>query len=340
MTPSERLEKLISGEKVDRPPFMPAIYDLKPTFVRLPSHTFGQNKQEIIDTLTFEAEQLDADSLTVGYDIYNIEAEAVGCAVLRDPGIWMPEIAGPIVHATGDFHKLKAIDRISGRMGIFVQAAQTMLEKYDSRIPVRGGISGPFSMATKLFPEEKLLMETVMNPGGLIPLLKFCTETIKIYARAFADVGAGVVVFDSYVSPPMISPRIYHEQILPFHQEIFRLLEDQGVHQRSLIIGGNTLPIINDIVLSGATQFLLDFSIPMEAIETTLQEYPEAVFRVNLPPAAFALRNTGELTGIVDTYLRRLTKYGNVIIGTGILPPEVPASNIRAAKDYIVNFYN
>jgi len=58
MTALERLENLLAGKEIDRPPFMPAIYDLKPAFIGSPSHTFGQEKNEIIDALTFEAEQL------------------------------------------------------------------------------------------------------------------------------------------------------------------------------------------------------------------------------------------------------------------------------------------
>ncbi len=63
-----------------------------------------------------------------------------------------------------------------------------------------------------------------------------------------------------------------HELILPFHRDIFQSLEGLGVLQRTLIIGGNTLLIIRDI------------------------------------------------------------------IGTGILPPNVPPANILSAKKQIENF--
>jgi uroporphyrinogen decarboxylase len=340
MTAAERLENLLMGKTVDRPPFMPAIYDLKPTFLHSASHTFGQKEQDIIDALTFEAEQLEADSLTAAYDVYNIEAEAIGCSVLRDPKIWMPEIAKPLLGSVDESDKLKGLNGLSGRMGVFIRSAKNIIQRYGESIPVRGGISGPFSMATKIVPKEELLMKTIMNPEGLIPLLKFCTETIKIYAKAFADIGAGVVVFDSFVTPPMISPQSYCELIKPFHEEIFHLLENQGVLHRTLIIGGNTLPLLNDIISTGATQFLLDFTIPIEEIRNVLQEFPDTVFRVNLPPAPFTTRNTDKLEEIIDNLLNSLKNYRNLIIGTGILPPKVPASNILATKNQIVNFYN
>ena len=339
MTAVERLENLLNGKPVDRPPFMPAIYDLKPTFVHAASHTFGQTELDIISALEFEAEQLKADSLTAAYDIYNIEAEALGCSVLRDPNIWMPEIIKPLLSAIGDYEKISGLKSTSGRMDVFLLAADDILQKYGDHIPVRGGISGPFSMATKIVPKEELLMETVTNPEGVVPLLDICTQTIKTYAKAFADIGAGVVVFDSFVAPPMLSPQAYHDLVLPFHKEIFQSLKNQGVRQRTLIIGGNTIPILHDVISTGATQFLLDFAIPIEEIKNILQEFTETVFRVNLSPFPFTTRNCVELEGVIETFLNAFKDYQNLIIGTGILPPNVPSSNILAARNQIVNFF-
>ena len=93
----DRLIKLLQGEKVDRPPFMPAIYDLKPVFIDAPLHTFGQDEGGLIRALSYEAEKLKMESLTVAYDIYNVEAEAAGCRISRDQDIGMPEISAPLI---------------------------------------------------------------------------------------------------------------------------------------------------------------------------------------------------------------------------------------------------
>jgi uroporphyrinogen decarboxylase len=319
---------------------MPAIYDLKPTFLNVPPFTFGQGTQDIIDALIFEADQLQADSLTAAYDIYNIEAEAVGCSVLRDPRLPMPEIERPIISSLDALEDLGRIEGTAGRMEIFVQGAVHMLQRYGGRIPVRGGVSGPFTMATRIYPKDTLLMETVMNPEKTIPLLRFCTNTIKTYAKAFADTGSGVVVFDSFVSPPMLSPEIYRDLVLPFHREIFQFLENLGVEQRTLIIGGDTLPLIPEIFSTGATQFLLDFTIPLEAARDVLQEYPDRVFRVNLPPSAFRPQYSGDLSDIVNRTLQSLKDCPNLIMGTGILPIDALPERILAAKRQIIEFYN
>ena len=83
MNSKVRLIKLLNGKEVDRPPFMPAIYDLKPVLINAQLHSFGQNADELLRALTFEVEELQMEVLTVGYDIYNIEAETIGCKILR-----------------------------------------------------------------------------------------------------------------------------------------------------------------------------------------------------------------------------------------------------------------
>ena len=122
MNYKQRLINLLKGQPVDRPPFMPAIYDLKPVFINTPLHSFGQDEEQLIQALTYEAEELEVESLTVAYDIYNIEAEAIGCRISRDPSIGMPEVTGPIIHSISELDKLKSLNKIGGRMPLFVEA--------------------------------------------------------------------------------------------------------------------------------------------------------------------------------------------------------------------------
>jgi hypothetical protein len=98
--------------------------------------------------------------------------------------------------------------------------------------------------------------------------------------------------------------------------------------------------MLQDMISTGATQFLLDFTIPLDRINTVLQEFKDRVFRVNLPPAPFGSPNTGAFRDIINKTLNTLKYHKNLIIGTGILPPGIPADNILSAKKLIVDFYN
>jgi len=339
MNYKRRLINLLNGQPVDRPPFMPAIYDLKPVLINAPLHTFGQNEEELFQALRYEVEELELESLTVGYDIYNIEAEAVGCKISNDPDIGMPEVAAALIHSLDELEQLKALDKIGGRMSLFAKATRKAQYLFGDILPVRGGISGPFSMAAKIYPQDNLLMETMINPEGVFELLKYCTAVIKLYLKALIETGAGMVVFDSFVSPPMLSPESYHNLVLPFHKELFKILAENNILQRTLIVGGNTTSLIPDFVETGATQLLLDFTISLEESKEILQEYKNMVFRVNLPPALFVEEDFSALKSYLLTVLKSLKDCPNLIIGTGILPPNTKPSNIIESKKVLDDFY-
>jgi len=340
MNYKQRLTSLLNRLPVDRPPFMPAIYDLKPVFINAPLHTFGQNKKEIISALRFEVEELELESLVVAYDIYNIEAEAVGCKIFRDISIGMPEVEAPLIQSLDEVEKLGTFSEIAGRMPLFVQATTEAQSIWGNEFPVRAGISGPFSMAAKIYPQGNLLMETMSNPEGIVRLLEYCTQVIKTYIKAYSKTEAGVVIFDSFVAPPMLSPELYYDLVLPFHKQLFQLLKENNILERTLIVGGNTSLLIPDFVQTEATQLLLDFSFPLEESKDILDQYENIVFRVNLPPALFVGTNTMELESYVLNVLNTLKDCKNLIIGTGILPPNVSLKNILIAKKLIVDFYN
>lgn len=339
MNCKERLIKLLNGKMVDRPPFMPAIYDLKPALIKAPLHTFGQNQEELIQALKYEAEELRLESLTVAYDIYNIEAEAAGCKISRNPAIGMPEVSEPLIHSLDEIKDMKELPEIAGRMPLFVETTAKIQKMYGDFLPVRAGISGPFSMAAKIYPQDNLLMETIINPTGVSELLEYCTRVIGKYIEAYMKTGVGVVIFDSFVSPPMISPEIYRQLVFPFHKKLFALLRERNVLQRTLIVGGNTAELIPDFVKTGATQLLLDFSIPPVQSKEILQEYKNMVFRVNLPPALFIQNDITELKNYIFKVLQTVSDCPNLIIGTGILPPNALPKNIELAKKIIENFY-
>ncbi len=318
---------------------MPAVYDLKPVLINAQLHSFGQNTDELLRALTYEVEELQMEVLTVGYDIYNIEAEAVGCRILRNPSLGMPEIKKPLIQTLSEIEKLPELTGIKGRMPLFIEVTDKLMKKYGEINPIRLGISGPFSMASKIFPQNNLLTECITNPDTVFELLKYCTRIIKLYLEAGIKTGAGIIIFDSFVSPPMISPETYREIVLPLHQSLFYYLEQNNVLQRTLIVGGNTVSIIPDLIKTGTTQLLLDFTIPTEQCREILKEFGEMVFRVNLPPGLFIQSDSTELEKYLFHLLSQLGDCPNLIIGTGILPPNAYSENIKKVKEIIIDFY-
>ena len=338
MTPKERIENLTKGLPVDRPPFFPAIYDYKATLAGVDLHYFGQNKVDLEYALSREVQDLHAEMLTSAFDIYNIEAEAVGGIIARVKGTGMPEIRLPLIRNLDEVKHLSVPSCMSGRMEIFVKAAQSADRNYGGTIQVRGGISGPFSMASKIFPREDLLMLSLTDPESVMDLLRFCTDVIKVYLKGFLNLGLGAAIFDSFISPPMLSPELYSHLVLPLHRELFDAQKARGVKLLTLIAGGNTIPLLPALMTCGANQFLLDYNIPLEQVNKALSDYPEMLFRINLSPALFTT-SPEEIKNEVKKVLSVIGGRKNLIMGTGILNPGTPKNNILAAREAIMDYY-
>lgn len=339
MKPKERLENLLAGRPVDRPPFYPALYDFKAGLMGVAPHRFALSSDEVTSALRREAKELHAEILTSAYDIYNIEAEAAGAHVIRREGLPMPEIECPMLSRLGDVEKLPRLQGPAGRMPLFINAAKAAHAEFGAAVPVRLGLSGPFSLASKIFPREELLMECVMNPEGVKDLLVYCSDLIETYLRAFAGPEIGAVIFDSFIAPPMLSPSVYAEVVLPFHQRLFSFLKVKGVGLRALIAGGNTLPLLPHLVESGANQLLLDYTIPLDKVGETLARYPATLFRVNIPSASVADKGIEKAVAETEKTAAAVRGFPNVIIGTGILPPHTPMENIRAVREAVIKSY-
>jgi uroporphyrinogen decarboxylase len=332
MTPKEHILELLQGRTVSPLLFLPAIYDYKAKLAGIPPHLFGMKSEDIVFAMERELKESCSEVLTSGYDIYNVEAEALGATIIRNERTGMPDIKEPILRTTDELSKLHRLITPSGRMNVFVDAAKTAVDRWGETIPVRGAISGPFSMASKLMASDDLIMGCIINPDGIKELLSICTQTAILYANAFLAAGAQVIVFDSFVVPPMLSPELYEEIVLPFHKEIFGFLKQNGVVWRPLIVGGDTRQIIPKLVETGANQLLIDYSVPLEEVTDILDKFPDTLFRYNLSPLLMQSPNVEDVINRVAEVAGYLKSKRNLILGTTVLPVSTPLCNITTAR--------
>ena len=310
-------------------PFLPALYDIKASLAKEEGHLFPATSESLLAALKVEAKDLGLSTLTAAYDIYNIEAEAAGSIIRRDAGIGMPEIEKPLINSIDEIRDLRAITYPAGRMALFVDAASNAKKLYGKTHDIRGAVSGPFSMASKIFPREELLIETIMNPEGVKLLLTYCNQCIKLYANEFLKKGCDVVVFDSFITPPMLSPETYRDIVLPFHKELFSFIKKNGGKKRPLIAGGDTRPLLPYLTESGATQLILDYVIPAEKALECMKEYPEISFRYNIDPALVIDGTDDAIETRVKTLVNLFKDRDNWILGTGILPNGTNVNKIK-----------
>jgi len=81
MNSLQRIKLVLSGQKADRVPFVPAIYEHKAFLIGKTPSEVACDDELLFQAVMEEFNTYRADLLTVGLDVYNIEAEALGCKI-------------------------------------------------------------------------------------------------------------------------------------------------------------------------------------------------------------------------------------------------------------------
>jgi uroporphyrinogen decarboxylase len=328
-----RLLKTLAHDQRNCPLFFPGIYDYKAAFSNTPPHLFGQDEADLVAAMESEIAHIQADMVICAYDIYNIEAEALGCHVIRKPGQF-PSIARPILDSLCT-DNLPHMSEPQKRIALFLRATEAIHRRYGQQLQVFGAVSGPFSLAGRLYPQDRLLMDCLCNAQGVHGLMRYCTELIRTIVSCYGRRGIPVVLFDSLAAPPLVSPDIYECLILPYHQSIFQCLIDLGVVVRPLIIGGDTLAILDLCQQSGANLLLLDYTIAQERLPALLGIPGPCAWRINLSPQLVAEHTPQEIACHTQGIMTLAQEFGNVVVGTGILAPNTPLDHIQAIRKTI-----
>ncbi len=261
MTKRERVDRTFAFEKPDRVPFVPAIYEHKARLIGKRPSEVCRDGDLLHESLLRELETYDPDMLTVGVDVYNVEAEALGCEVRYfDESPDVPAVVSGIVRSREDLEKRQRPNpERDGRMPLFLDAAERLCREVGDDLYIRGALSGPFSIACSLFGTAELLVATVDDPDFVRDLLTFAAEVTRDFGEAFVRRGAGVIVFDSKASPQASSPKIFQDFVMPVYRDIVVPgLKTAGARHLPLIIGGDTTSIIGPLLETGATQLLCD----------------------------------------------------------------------------------
>ncbi len=112
-----------------------------------------------------------------------------------------------------------------------------------------------------------------------------------VLCRAVKQAGLDVAFFESAASPPMLSPRQFHELEMPALRTILQLAAECVGHPVPCIMGGNTYPILDDLLSTGTGYLVCNVETNQKAfVERVNKTHPHVKIRVNLDPVVVACR--------------------------------------------------
>lgn len=226
------------------------------------------------------------------------------------------QLSGP------DIYKAKRTrDRIDG--------TSLLRKSVGKKMPVIGWIEGPLAEACSLVGLEKMLLKMVSDPNFSSRILQKMMPTAKAFALAQIEAGADVIgVGDAICS--QINPQMYETIVKPFHDELFRFIQEQDAMVK-LHICGKITHLLSHIADLGPDIVDLDWMVDMENSYLILGQ--DIIRCGNIDPAAVI---EAESPGVVFNKSSALVKSEQgrpfILSGGCEITPLTPSENLKAMK--------
>ncbi|MCP4416422.1 MAG: hypothetical protein GY805_07360 [Chloroflexi bacterium] len=224
----KRLQQAMQGIP-DRVPVYAQMHEFAIHELSLNHRQFYTTPELLVPASLEIAARYEFDVGFVDYDVYNIEAEALGQGILYfDDQIPEVDHTEPFIQSLADLGKIATPDFDSaGRCSKIIEMQQLYTKLTGLRPSLQ--FTAPFSLAANLRGIENLLMDILRRPDFAQALFEALTENVLIpwieYQKAHLPDHAGIAGADAMASIPIVNPTILEKWIVPY---ILRLREACG----------------------------------------------------------------------------------------------------------------
>jgi len=230
MTPLARIQKSARFEEPDRVPILLQIHEHAARIAGLSVQAIATSAVAHVYSQLFALDRYGHDVPCSFVDVYNIEAEALGCS-LRYPGETFPEIVERAVKAKADLGHLRMPDPTrDGRMPLVLEVSDMLRERLGDLCGVNVLVTAPFSVAANLRGFEQLIVDIYEDPDFVHRLLEFASEVVIEFGRVLIRHGAtSTTVIDAWAAPPLVNLALFDEFVLPYTARVLGALKPPSV---------------------------------------------------------------------------------------------------------------
>jgi uroporphyrinogen-III decarboxylase len=287
------------------------------------------------------------DVACIDYDVYNIEAEALGQElVYSDDHIPAVNRARPLIRDQDDLDRIKTPD--FGSAGRCPQVVETLsLFKELTGIEPALQFCAPFSLAVSVLGVEQLIMGIYSDPDFAKGLLDRLTEEVVApwiqYQREHFPNATSIVGSDAAASLPLVNLSILKDWIAP---TVLRLRElcGPGVHVPNWV-GERYLKDPREMLalkLDACPTFLEGQDPDVASLGPTFyKEYAQerdVPLVLGVGASFLALSNPEEVADRVRRYVEIGGRGGRFALYLCNLGPTTPRENIKAAIDAVAAY--
>ncbi len=314
--------------------FMPAVYEHAAKLIGVSPWRASRDRDFLVKGHAEAYRRYHHTPIVVGIDIYNLEAEAYGATIAQPEGNGIPSISTHPCATTAEIADLPVLEpTTAGRIPMVIDAArelQALFPEADVKIP----ISGPFSLASNLVGFDNLLMDCIMTPENTAAALNHLVEGQLAFARAVHDAGLGVTTFESAATPPLISPDMFRDLVLPVLKRFLDAISETLDENVPCIIGGNTEPVLEYLMQTNPSYVICPSETDQAEFMRKMAQWPEIMVRINMDPGVIAGGDEAAIRREVDRVRALAAERRNVCLGSGVLPYEADPDTIEIIQAY------
>jgi uroporphyrinogen decarboxylase len=314
--------------------FIPVIYEHAAALIHRRPFEVSRDA-ELLTAAHVEAfRQYQHSPVVVGIDVYNIEAEAYGAVVQDAGGNAIPSIGAPLYTTIEELLDLHPIDpRKDGRFPVILESAARLRTRC-GETAIAVPLSGPFSIAAHLLGLEELIYAAIADPEVVHDALLVIARNLGGLIREISAMGCDVIVFESSASPPLLSPGMFQKIEVPALEYIGRVHREITGKGMALILGGNTVPVLGDLLKADVGSIICPAEVDGKAFLDNMQSRPEVEVRINMRPGVFAASLDDariEVARVIGLARGR----ENICIGSGVLPFDAQPELVLHVKSLI-----
>jgi uroporphyrinogen decarboxylase len=181
---------------------------------------------------------------------------------------------------------------------------------------------------------ERLIFDTVDDPGFVHELMEFTTALLKVWVAKVRETGVGVGMGEASASCSVISPRIYKAFIKPYHQEIIEYFKERKLHV-GLHICGYSDPIMENVLETGIGMISIDSPSSLGKLVELARD--RVVIMGNVPTALFAEGTKQQMEAAVKECVETAAKGSKYVLCSGC---EIPLNSNKESVDWFMEAAN
>ena len=315
--------------------FSPSVYEHAANLINKTPWDVSRDKNLLFQAHAKAYNLYKHSPIIVGIDIYNLEPEAYGAVIDKPDETGIPAISQHFISSMQEIKELRLFNpEKDGRISMIIETGKRLAKEFpeaDVKIPV----SGPFSITSNLAGFETLLMDTFTAPETVFEALEHIVRGQMKFCQAIIDSGLGIAFFESSATPPLISPDMFNDVVLPALKSILTNCESMAGRPVPCIIGGDTTPILEMLMETNTKYVICPSETDQQKFMEKMVNYPEVMVRINMDPGVISSGDMKAIHKEINRCYSLASNRENVCLGTGVLPFETDYKVVLDMQKYI-----